>query len=222
MQQPVFFPRPTPAPVEPTSEERIRDAALMTFAAHGIAATTLKMVAEAAGISIGLVQHYFGSKANLIKAVDDHVLTYIADEMNSAPLPDPPADPLMEAGNRLTSMIAKRPEILEYAGRCLVEGEAMGPVIFDGLLRVSIQQRDEFTQQQLIRPDLDPDWAALNPLILRIGAIILRPHIERHLGESFTTAAQLARWDAAVTNLIREGQLRRNPASPSSDASGDD
>ncbi|HYR13091.1 MAG TPA: hypothetical protein VEQ67_02585, partial [Mycobacterium sp.] len=74
--------------------------------------------------------------------------------------------------------------------------------------------------QHLTREDLDPQWAALNPLILRIGAIILRPHIERYLGESFTTAAQLQRWDAAVTTLIREGQVRRDPPPSSRDANG--
>jgi AcrR family transcriptional regulator len=206
-------------PAEPSSEERIRDAALRTFATHGIGATTLRMVAENAGLSIGLVQHYFGSKTNLIKAVDEYILNFIEDEMGSAPLPDPPADGLMEAGHRLTSMIAKRPEVLEYAGRCLVERaagapddteEAMGPLLFKGLLGVSIAQRDQFTEQGLTRPDLDPIWAAVNPLILRIGAIILLPYIEPLLPEAFTTPEQLQRWDAAVTSLIREGQLRHN------------
>jgi TetR/AcrR family transcriptional regulator, regulator of cefoperazone and chloramphenicol sensitivity len=178
------------------------------------------MVADAAGVSVGLVQHYFRAKGELIEAVDEHMLTFIADEMNSSPLPESPADPLLEAGSRLTSMIAKRPEVLEYAGRCLVEGEAMGPVIFDGLLHVSVLQRDEFAKQQLTRDDLDPLWAAMNPLILRVGAIILRHHIERHLPEPFTTPTQLQRWDAAVTTLIREGQLRRNPPSSSRDANG--
>ena len=32
------------------------------------------MVAAAAGVSVGLVQHHFANKAGLIKAVDDHVL----------------------------------------------------------------------------------------------------------------------------------------------------
>lgn len=214
-----FFPRRVTG-VEPSNEERIRDAALLTFAAHGIAATSYRMVAEAAGVSIGLVQHYFKSKAALIAAVDEHVLDVIGRAMESAPLPRPPDDGLLEAGNRLTKLIAENAIVLDYAGRSLVEGEAIGTVIFDGLLGISAAQRDRFAEQHLTREDLDPDWAALNPLILRIGAIVLRPHIERHLGESFTTTAQLRRWDAAVTALIREGQLHRNPLPSSRDANG--
>jgi len=209
----VFFPRHVPV-VEPTNEERIRDAALATFAARGIAATSYRMVAEAAGVSIGLVQHYFKSKAALVAAVDEHVLDVVGLTMESEPLPGGPDDALMEAGNRMTTLIAENAIVLEYAGRSLVEGDAIGAVIFDGLLGISAAQRDHFSQQQLTREDLDPQWAALNPLILRIGAIILRPHIERYLGESFTTPEQLQRWDTAVTNLIREGHLRRNPPPP--------
>ena len=56
-----------------SSIERIRSAALKTFAMYGTSATSLRMVAAAAGVSVGLVQHHFANKAGLIKAVDDHV-----------------------------------------------------------------------------------------------------------------------------------------------------
>jgi TetR/AcrR family transcriptional regulator, regulator of cefoperazone and chloramphenicol sensitivity len=206
----VLFPRNVPV-AEPTNEDRIRDAALATFAAHGIAATSFRMVAEAAGVSIGLVQHYFKSKAALIAAVDDHVLEVVGLTMDSGPLPTGRDDILTEAGHRMTTLIAENAIVLEYAARSLVENEAIGSVIFDGLLAVSIAQRDHFMEHKLTREDLDPEWSALNPLILRIGAIMLRPHIERYLGRSFVDPTQLKRWDSAVTNLIREGQLRRNP-----------
>ena len=140
--------------------------------------------------------------------------------MDSEPLPGDKDDALLEAGKRMTTLIAENAIVLEYAGRALVEGEAIGTVIFDGLLGVSIAQRDHFTEKQLTREDLDPQWAALNPPILRIGAIMLRPHIERYLGESFADPAQLQRWDDAVTSLIREGQLRHQPSPPPPSTNG--
>lgn len=206
----MLFPRKGAA-VEPSSEERIRDAALTSFAADGIAATSLRMVAEAAGVSIGLVQHYFGTKASLIAAVDQYVLQVIGDALESAPLPAPPADALTEAGRRLSTLFAEQGDVVAYVSRALVEGEAIGSVIFDGLVGFSAAQRDEFMAQHLTRPDLDPVWAALNPLILRIGAVILRTHIDRHLPEPFTAPTQLRRWDAAVTSLIRGGQFMDRP-----------
>ena len=59
--------------------DRIRDAALKSFATHGAAATSLRAVAAAAGVSLGSVQHHFATKAGLIQAVDDYVLDVVID-----------------------------------------------------------------------------------------------------------------------------------------------
>ena len=59
---------------ELTTVERIRNAALQIVAIQGVSGTSLRAVAAAAGVSLGLVQHHFATKAGLIKAVDDYVL----------------------------------------------------------------------------------------------------------------------------------------------------
>jgi AcrR family transcriptional regulator len=181
---------------------------LKSCAARGIAGTSLRTIAEAAGTSVGLVQHYFGTKAALIAAVDDYVVRVISDAVWGASLPSPPDDALAEMGNRLTTIMADHPDVFDYLGRALVEGDSVGSAIFDGLVRLSTAQSKMFAERGQIRPDLDPVWGALNPLLLRFGAIILRGHIERHLPESLTTPTQLRRWDAAVSALLRHGQLK--------------
>ncbi|MGY4651338.1 TetR/AcrR family transcriptional regulator [Mycobacterium sp. URHB0021] len=52
----------------------IRDAALRRFAAQGVAVTTLRLIASDAGISLGLVQHRFGTMERLVEAVHRYVL----------------------------------------------------------------------------------------------------------------------------------------------------
>lgn len=202
-----LFPYDPPPPTEPSAKERIRDAALSCFAVRGIAATTLRAIAEAAEVSIGLVQHHFRTKEALTAAVNQYVLQVVGDALEPTALPEAPSDGLDEAGRRLTSLMAARPDLMTYLGRALAEGGAFGSVIFTGLLGISAGQREEFSRWGRPHPDLDPDWAALNPLILRVGAIILHPYIELYLRESFFTEPQLRRWDAAVTNLIRHGQF---------------
>jgi AcrR family transcriptional regulator len=49
--------------------DELIDAALTTFAKRGYHATSLKEIAETAGVTDGLLIHYFGSKANLLSAV---------------------------------------------------------------------------------------------------------------------------------------------------------
>jgi AcrR family transcriptional regulator len=48
---------------ERSSVERIRNAALKSFATYGTSTTSLRTVAAAAGVSVGLVQHHFANKA---------------------------------------------------------------------------------------------------------------------------------------------------------------
>jgi hypothetical protein len=61
-------------PEDLTARARIRDAALAQFAERGYAGTTIKGIAEAAGFSIGLVQHHFGAKNGLRLACDELVI----------------------------------------------------------------------------------------------------------------------------------------------------
>ena len=193
---------------ELTTIERIRDAALKSFATHGTSATTLRSVAAAAGVSLGLVQHHFATKAGLIKAVDDYVLELVVTAM-AQPLPEPPADSIAEIGGRVTRIIAEHPDVAGYVGRALVDGSPLGATIFDTLMAVGTARWHQRAERGETRPDLDLTWAAINALVLALGAISLRAHIDRHLPEPFTTPGQLQRWQAAVNSLLREGLFRQ-------------
>jgi TetR/AcrR family transcriptional regulator, regulator of cefoperazone and chloramphenicol sensitivity len=57
-----------------TGLARIRNATLDRFAQDGVAATSIRDVAKHAGVSAGLVQHYFPNKTALVDAVNRHVV----------------------------------------------------------------------------------------------------------------------------------------------------
>lgn len=195
------------APVVPTSRERILDAAIKAFAQQGVSTTPLRTVANEAGVSVGLVQHYFGNKAGLIAAVDAHVLQVFGEVLESAPLPEQPVEHSMELRGRFARLFHTYPEVTDYVAHALCQGEEIGAVVFDGLLRISIEQGEKYAEHGLVRSGLDELWGTINPLILRVGAAMLRTHVERHIPGPFYSAEQLQRWDSAVTALIRRGQF---------------
>jgi AcrR family transcriptional regulator len=186
--------------------ERVRAAALELFATRGTVATSLRMVAGTAGVSVGLVQHHFATKAGLVKAVNDHAMAVVGAAL-AAPLADS-ADPVAELGQRVTALITEHTDVVDYLARALVDDTPTGAAMFAGLVTIVTAQWDQLREQRRTRPDLDPTWAALNPLVLVLGAVLLREHVGRHLGEPFTTPTQLRRWEHAVNALLREGQLR--------------
>lgn len=191
-----------------TPVERIRAAAMQSLAAHGAGATTMRGVAAAAGVSLGLVQHHFATKANLIKAVDDYVMGLVIASM-SQPLSDDSIDSVSEIGGRITKIISEKPDVAAYLGRALVDGSPFGAMIFDTLLALGTARWHQRVERGEVRSDVDITWAAINGLVLALGAISLRSHLDRHLPQPFTSPGQVDRWQDAVNTLLREGLFRR-------------
>ena len=195
--------RPETAPIE-----RIREAAMKSFATHGFANTSLRAVASTAGVSLGLVQHHFATKAGLIKAVDDYVLTAVLTRITEE-VPASTSDSVAEIGDRVTQMIAELPDIVDYVGRALIDSRPVGYMIFDALMNSGTARWNQRGERGETRPDLDLTWAAVNSLVLALGTFILRGHIERNLPQPLNSPEQLQRWQASVTMLLREGLFKQ-------------
>src|SRR3954470_20873529 len=78
-----------------TARARIRDAAIALMADRGTAGATVRDIAQAAGVSSGLVRHHFGSKEGLRDACDEYALNQLTGlgarftEMQAFPPLDP-------------------------------------------------------------------------------------------------------------------------------------
>lgn len=187
--------------------ERIRDTAMKMFAVRGTEATSLRMIAAAAGVSLGLVQHHFTTKANLVQAVDDHVTGVLTTALAT---PGAPADdPVADIADRVVALLAEHADIVDYLCRALVDATPTGTRVFDTLVDVAGGHWEQLQAQGLAKPGLDPTWMTLNPLVLVLGMFILRSQLGRHLPEPLTTPTQLERWRRATEQIIAEGQLQR-------------
>jgi AcrR family transcriptional regulator len=72
--------RRTPAET-PDARARILAAGLEVFSDEGFAGTTTREIATRAGVNLGLIKYYFGSKDALWRAVVDGVFTALATEV---------------------------------------------------------------------------------------------------------------------------------------------
>ncbi|OBK50376.1 TetR/AcrR family transcriptional regulator [Mycobacterium sp. 1081908.1] len=196
---------------EPSRVDRILTAALKTFAAHGTEATSLRTIAAAAGVSLGLVQHHFVTKANLIQAVDDHVTAVLTASLATA-ASAPADDPVADIADRVTSLLVDHGDVVDYLCRALVDATPTGSRVFDTLVTVAGGHWEQLQQQGLTKPGLDPVWMTLNPLVLVLGMFLLRTQLNRHLPEALTSRTQVQRWRDATEQIIADGQLQRPPA----------
>ncbi|WP_027180300.1 TetR/AcrR family transcriptional regulator [Maridesulfovibrio bastinii] len=72
-----------------SKKDKILYAAQEMFGRHGYANTTMKMIADRAGVASGLVSHYYGTKDNLfLEAGDDLIdkmLVFVTEKAQKAP-----------------------------------------------------------------------------------------------------------------------------------------
>ena len=67
-----------------SARERLRDAGLRQFVAHGYDGTNLRAIAAEAGVTVGLIRHHFGSKEGLRDAVELWVVEQFAAAIRKA------------------------------------------------------------------------------------------------------------------------------------------
>jgi AcrR family transcriptional regulator len=187
-----------------TTKARIRDAAMELFAAEGVAASSLRAVARAAGVSPGLLVHHFGTKEGLIRAVDEAVATRINLALSEVPIEGAGPDVLEGRTEVLAAFLRSQPTLCDYLARALSERTEASTDLFHRLF--ALAARDErLVAAGVLRGDTDPFWRAMHQVILVVGPLLLRPLIERELGGDLLSEDNVERWGEARADLLRDG-----------------
>jgi AcrR family transcriptional regulator len=174
-----------------TARARIRDAAITRFAAEGVARTTVRAIAEEAGVSPALVIHHFGSKDALRVACDQHVAALVRERKTAAMQAGPGLDPLAalrEAG--------EGPPLLRYLATTIADGSPQVAELLDEMIDDAEAYMEEGVRTGMLRPTDDPRARAAVLTFWSLGALTLHEHVERVLGVDLTGDP------AATTNYV--------------------
>jgi TetR/AcrR family transcriptional regulator, regulator of cefoperazone and chloramphenicol sensitivity len=187
-----------------TAKARIRDRAMELFAAQGVAATSLRSVAKAAGVSPGLVVHHFGSKEGLCRAVDEAVVERFELTVAEVPIEGPGDELLERRSAALVSLLRSQPVLCDYIGRVLSENTEASADLFHRLFAAASRDR-RLVKAGAIRAEADPFWRAFHQMLLVIGPLMMRPLIERELGGPLLDERNFERWMRANRDLLKHG-----------------
>jgi AcrR family transcriptional regulator len=169
MSQPTTEPPPEPAPrgdgraeQRRRTEARILAAASELFVASGYERTTIRAVAQAAGVDAGLVMHYFGSKQELFERVTH----------GARPLPDLAGSP-SQVAEQILAQLADSLETEPVHSLAVLRSMLTHPEAAHSLGERTIRYRAQIASA-IPAPDADLR-AAL------ISAIVLGVAVDRHL-----------------------------------------
>ncbi len=192
-------PTPDGSNLDLSTRARIRDAAILEFAAHGVKGASVRGIARAAGVSPGLVQHHYKNKKALRAACDEHIMTLMAHVRDAG---------LIEGGMRDPLFIADALRTLEptmrYMARALADGGPAAETMFDSVF--------VFMETFLKRGDLGvpppegADYPAIAAVLttMQLGLLMLQPHAYRVLGGEPGDPVTTARMGLARLSLASD------------------
>ncbi|SMY11135.1 transcriptional regulator, TetR family [Brevibacterium jeotgali] len=166
-----------------TRRARIRNSALSRFAAHGFAGTTLRAIAEDAGVTVGLIPHYFGSKDGMRDGVERWIVSLFASAIEDA---DAESDEQV-AGTRernaaVARMLQENPLVVDYLRREILQLDGDGALISRLVLltRESVDTMREAGQASTERHRVEQVVAVM---VRQLGQLFLQPMVDQIVHE---------------------------------------
>lgn len=185
-----------------TAKARIRDAAIIRFAADGVAATSLRSVASDAGVSPPLVIHHFGSKEGLRTACDRHVveLLWAYQEKLAVEAPGDPLSVLQRTHHELP--------LLAYLARTIPDASPHVDTLIDEMVADSVRYLAAAEVDGRVKPSAYPRERAVVLVLWQLGALVLHQHATRLLGADLLGEPEGARrWWLPSAEILSKGVI---------------
>ena len=183
----------------------IIDAAERLFAENGFAATSMRDISNASGVSHPLIHHHFGSKEELYRAVKRRLVEGYAKQFPRAARAVHRPLGVRAEMRRLMAFLGDNPMLLRLCLRTRLEGDnQVWPGEPDQL--DTMRRRIEVSQRRgLIRADLD----ATNLSIMILGLVCFclenRDHFAHRFGAEFDVRTYLRQAIALVERGLVPG-----------------
>jgi TetR/AcrR family transcriptional regulator, regulator of cefoperazone and chloramphenicol sensitivity len=181
-----------PAFEDLTGRARIRDAAIRLFAERGIDGTTVRDIAQKAGVSPGLLRHHFGSKEALREACDAYALDRLVKIKEELVLDGKVANPGFLPSVHPTIVL-----LYKYVTRALLDGSPSAAAMFDDMVTLTEQWISKHA------PDVTDDYRGFAAVFvgMQSGMLAMHEHVSRALGADIFTTAGHVRMAGALADF---------------------
>nr|WP_070959296.1 TetR/AcrR family transcriptional regulator [Hyphomonas sp. Mor2] len=191
---------------------RLIKTAMALFADRGIDGVTVRQIAAAAGVSVGLINHHFGSKEGLAEEVDKYFLSVFDDfpgvsDSERPFLFETPHSELIDVW--MADRQDNADDLFAYFKRSLLDERELGAKLFDRMYTSIQEALTKLDAHGELRDDADRLWLPFLVIYLELGTALLRPQVERILGKPVFEKELWARRHRAYGALMRHGFTRQ-------------
>ncbi len=171
------------SPSDLTSKARIRNAALTLFAQQGEDGTSMRAIATAAGVTVGLVTHHYGTKDGLREAVDTLVVELFADTLSPLPKEGSARRILALRDEAVAGMLNANPTIVDYLRRSLLHGAGRPGDVLSRLAALTAEQTRFLRGAGMVSTDRSVTEQTVTTIVRQFGRLLLQPLANRIVDE---------------------------------------
>ncbi|MCP2287242.1 TetR/AcrR family transcriptional regulator [Nocardia amikacinitolerans] len=161
-----------------TAKARIRNAAMDLYAQYGSERVSLRAVAAEAGVTLGLVQHHFKTKAGLEAAVDQLIVDYFAHTVAAVPVEGDTARVAAARDEAVRRMLAANPAVVNYIRRAVLEPSGTRAELLESLVELTRREVVGLREAGVASIDRRESTQVVSMLIRQLGELLLAPLVE--------------------------------------------
>ncbi|OLP04362.1 TetR family transcriptional regulator [Mycolicibacterium porcinum] len=189
----MFNPRATDEDL--TAKARIRNAALDLYSKAGPDRISLRAIAAEAGVTLGLVQHHYKTKAGLRDAVDQLVVDYFEAALADVPDAGRPAELTAARDEAVRRMLEANPPVVNYVRRALLDPAGENLHLLDVLVDLTAREVGTLRKSGRASTKRRESTQIVAVLVRQMGEMLLAPLVD-------------AVWDRVAAGTERKPRLR--------------
>ena len=186
------------------------EAAFELFAQQGFRQVNLTDIAERAGVSIGLIRHYFGSKVGLVdectRVVMDRLQEVFLRILDGSGPSDGAAfiDYLMQ---RNIETMSVNVGLLKYLRQLTIENPSAANEAFKEYFQLVQQELNRIEAAGHLREDANKVWLTFNLILMQMGPVFLSEQIEAIVGAPSHSPDAIRERNKESARILKHGIL---------------
>ena len=161
-----------------TAKARIRNAALDLYSKSGPDRISLRAIASEAGVTLGLVQHHYKTKAGLRDAVDQLVVDYFATALAEVPNVERPADLAAARDEAVRRMLEANPPVVDYVRRAVLDPSGENLHLLDALVDLTAREVSTLRKSGRASTKRRESTQIVAVLVRQMGEMLLAPLVD--------------------------------------------
>lgn len=166
-----------PAGSDFTAKSRIRNAALDLYAANGEDGTSMRAIAAAAGVTVGLLVHHFGTKDGIRDSVEELIVDYFTRAIASAAEDGTAAEVAASRNAAVELMLREHPAVVNYMRRDILDPGTNGHLL-QRLTELSQREIAKLRSAGLASTRRHENSQVIELMVRQVGQLFLQPMID--------------------------------------------